>query len=320
MAPGQCFVGRQPFGGGRCWRAVAATHRLGVMTSNTTLLVIGLGFSGSAIASLAARAGIRVMGTARDPVAASAPAGVELVGFADPEPYALATHLVVTAPPGPAGDPVWAAHEQALRTAPLRWVGYLSTTGVYGDRGGGWVDEGTPPAPTQARSQRRLAAERQWAALEAGTAVDLLRTAGIYGPGRSAIDDLRAGTARRVIRPGHAFGRIHRDDIARAVLSALANAPRTGLRILHLADDAPAEPAEVTAEAARLLGMEPPPGLSFAEAWAGMSEMGRSFWAENRRVSSAGTKAALGLEWAYPSYREGLRAILSEQRAQGTPE
>jgi nucleoside-diphosphate-sugar epimerase len=151
-------------------------------------------------------------------------------------------------------------------------------------------------------------------------AVNLFRTAGIYGPGRSAIDDLRAGTARRVIRPGHAFGRIHRDDIARAVLAALTNSHRTGVRILHLADDEPAEPAEVTVEAARLLGMAPPRGVPFAEAWAGMSEMGRSFWAENRRVSSTWTKAALGLEWAYPSYREGLRAILAEERAEGAPE
>lgn len=297
-----------------------ANGQIGVMISNTTLLVIGLGFSGSAIASLAARTGIRVLGTARDLAAASAPAGVELVGFADPAPYALATHLIVTVPPGPAGDPVWTLHEQALRTASLRWTGYLSTTGVYGDRGGSWVDEGTPPAPAQARSQRRLAAERQWAALESRMAIDLFRTAGIYGAGRSAIDDIRAGTARRVVRPGHAFGRIHRDDIARAVLAALTNSRRTGVRILHLADDEPAEPAEVTAEAARLLGRKPPQGIPFAEAWTGMSEMGRSFWAENRRVSSTRTKAILGLEWAYPSYREGLRAILAEESAQGAPE
>ncbi|MDB5379120.1 MAG: nucleoside-diphosphate sugar epimerase [Rubritepida sp.] len=289
------------------------------MISDTTLLVIGLGFSGSAIASLAASTGIRVLATVREPAAASAPAGVELVGFADPAPYGLATHLVVTVPPDPMGDPVWTLHEQVLRSAPLRWVGYLSTTGVYGDRGGSWVDETTPPAPTQARSQRRLAAERRWTALEPHVAVDVFRTAGIYGPGRSVIDDLRAGTARRIIRPGHAFGRIHRDDIARAVLAALTNSHQPGVRIFHLADDEPAEPAEVTTEAARLLGMAPPRSLSFAEAWRGMSEIGRSFWAENRRVSNIRTKATLGLDWAYPSYREGLRAILAEERAQGAP-
>lgn len=296
------------------------TRQIGTMTSSPTLLVIGLGFSGFAIASLAARAGIRVMGTARDPAAASAPSGVELVGFADPAPYTVATHLAVTAPPGPAGDPVWALHEGAIRAAPLRWVGYLSTTGVYGDRGGAWVDETSQPAPAQDRSRRRLAAESQWAALQSGAAVDLFRTAGIYGPGRSAVDDLQAGRGRRIIRPGHVFGRIHRDDIARAVLAALTTAHRPGLRVLHLADDEPAEPAEVMVEAARLLGVAPPRGIPFDEARAGMSEMGRSFWAENRRVSSAATKAALGLEWAYPTYREGLRAILAKQRAQGAPE
>ncbi|TCH97283.1 SDR family NAD(P)-dependent oxidoreductase [Roseococcus sp. SYP-B2431] len=284
---------------------------------NTTLLVVGLGYSGTAIALLALRAGLRVLATAREPAAASAPRGVELVSFADPAPYALATHLVVTAPPGPAGDPVWRLHEEALRTAPLRWAGYLSTTGVYGDRGGAWVDETAAPAPAQPRSERRLAAECQWTALESRVAVDIFRTAGIYGPGRSTIDDLRAGTARRVARPGHAFGRIHRDDIARAVLAALTSSSGTGTRILHLADDEPAEPAEVTAEAARLLGVAAPRSMAFAEAWAGMSEMGRSFWAENRRVSNAYTKAALGLEWAYPSYREGLRAILAQERAEG---
>ena len=295
----------------------AGEAQIGVMTLDATLLVIGLGFSGSRVASLAARMGIRVLGAVRNPAMASALPGVELVGFDDPRSYALARHLIVTAPPGPEGDPVWTLHRNCLRAAPLRWVGYLSTTGVYGDRGGAWVDEVTPPAPAQERSRRRLAAERQWAALKSDLAVDLFRTAGIYGPGRSAIDDLRAGRARRIIHPGHVFGRIHRDDIARAVLSALTNAPGPGLRVLHLADDEPAEPAEVTAEAARLLGVAPPIGISFEEAWAGMSEMARSFWAESRRVSNTRTKAALGLEWAYPTYREGLRAILAEQRAQG---
>jgi nucleoside-diphosphate-sugar epimerase len=290
------------------------------MTSRPTLLVIGLGFSGAAIASLAARAGLRVMGTARDPAAASVPAGVERVCFTDPAPYAIATHLAVTAPPGLAGDPALALHGRAIRAAPLRWIGYLSTTGVYGDRGGAWVDEATAPAPAQDRGWRRLAAEDQWADLRSGVAVDLFRAAGIYGPGRSALDDLRAGRARRIIRPGHVFGRIHRDDIARAMLAALTAAHRPGLRVLHLADDEPAEPAEVTAEAARLLGMAPPPAIPFGEAWPGMSGMGRSFWAENRRVSSTATKAALGLDWACPTYREGLRAILAEQRAQAAPE
>nr|WP_314074095.1 SDR family NAD(P)-dependent oxidoreductase [uncultured Roseococcus sp.] len=282
-----------------------------------TLLVVGLGFSGSAIAARAARSGFRVIATTRSPRSASAPKGVELCDFADPAPYSRATHLIATAPPGPEGDPVWALHGEALKAAPLRWAGYLSTTGVYGDRQGAWVDEHTAPAPGQSRSRRRLSAEGQWAALETVCALDLFRTAGIYGPGRSAFDDLRAGKARRIDRPGHAFGRIHREDIARAVLAAMGSAPRDGSRILHLADDEPAEPSAVTAEAARLLGLAPPPLTPFEEAWAGMSEMGRSFWSEDRRVSNVATKAALGLDWAYPTYREGLGAILAEERAQG---
>ncbi|HEY8610275.1 MAG TPA: SDR family NAD(P)-dependent oxidoreductase, partial [Roseomonas sp.] len=200
----------------------------------------------------------------------------------------------------------------ALRGAPLRWIGYLSTTGVYGDRGGDWVDEATEPAPAQPRSIRRRAAERQWEGFAGRAAVDLFRCAGIYGPGRSVLDDLRNGTARRTVKPGHAFGRIHRDDIARAVLAAASAPPPAGLRVLHLADDEPAESAVVTEGAARMLGMEPPPAIPFEEARAGMSPMALSFWSENRRVANARSKAALGIEWLYPSWREGLAAILAE--------
>jgi nucleoside-diphosphate-sugar epimerase len=285
-----------------------------------TLTLVGLGYTGRAIAARAVRAGWRVLATARDPAAVVPPAGVELVRFADGAWLPGATHLVVTAPPGETGDPVWTAHAEALAAAPLRWVGYVSTTGVYGDRGGGWVDEATPPAPGQPRSARRRAAELQWETLAGRAAVDLFRTGGIYGPGRSALDDVRGGTARRVAKPGHAFGRIHRDDIARALLTAAARPPGPGVRVLHLVDDEPAEPARVVEEACRLLGAPLPPETQFAEAAARMSEMGRSFWAENRRVANACTKAALGLDWAYPTYREGLRAILVEERAEGAAE
>jgi nucleoside-diphosphate-sugar epimerase len=242
------------------------------------------------------------------------------VPFDAAEPaLARATHVLATAPPGEAGDPVLARYD--LAAAPLlRWAGYLSTTGVYGDRGGGWVDETTAPAPGQARSVRRLEAERQWAALAGRMAVDLFRVAGIYGPGRSAFDDLRAGTARRVDRPGHAFGRVHRDDIAGAVLAAMRQDRPPGVRVLHLADDLPAEGAAVVAEAARLLGAEPPPLVPFDAAWAAMSPMARSFWSENRRVSSAATQAALGYRWRYPDYRAGLAAILAEEGRDGPPQ
>jgi len=280
-----------------------------------TLTLIGLGYTGAALAALARRGGWRVRATARDPSRVEAPPGVELLPFADSgAALAEATHLAVTAPPGAGGDPAWAAHGPALRAAPLAWVGYISTTGVYGDRGGAWVDETSPTSPGQDRSRRRLAAEGQWADLADRAAVDLFRTGGIYGPGRSPFDDLRAGTARRVVKPGHRFSRIHRDDIARALFSAASRPPGAGLRVLHLVDDAPCTSAEVVEEAARLLGLPAPPAIPYEEAAARMSEMGRSFWAENRLVSSAATKHSLGLEWAYPSYREGLRAILAEER------
>ncbi|SHI83398.1 Nucleoside-diphosphate-sugar epimerase [Roseomonas rosea] len=278
------------------------------------LLVIGLGFSGAAIARAARAAGWRVTATARDPARVAVPPGVTLIPFAEAgEAFRAATHLVSTAPPGEGGDPVLATHAEALRAASLRWIGYLSTTGVYGDRGGAWVDETTEPAPAQPRSLRRRAAESQWEAFAPRATVDLFRCAGIYGPGRSALDDLRAGTARRVIKPGHAFSRIHVEDIARAVLAAASAPPPPGTRVLHLADDEPAESAAVTEGAARLLGLQPPPPIPFEEARATMSPMALSFWSENRRIANARTKAALGLSWRHPTWREGLAAILAEE-------
>jgi nucleoside-diphosphate-sugar epimerase len=188
----------------------------------------------------------------------------------------------------------------------------LSTTGVYGDRGGAWVDEATPPAPSADRSRRRLAAEEAWRAAASGRSLDLFRLAGIYGPGRSAFDDLRAGQARRVVQPGHAFGRIHVADIAGGIMAAIAR-PAPGTRVLNFSDDEPAESAVVTAEAARLLGVPVPQAVPFAEAVAGMSDMARSFWSENRKVSSVETQKLLQYKWAYPTYREGLRAILQAE-------
>ena len=282
------------------------------------LLVFGLGYTGTAIAALAAEQGWQVTATSRDPGRLRPPAGVELIPFDAAAPAVLAaTHLVQTAAPAEGGDPALARHDADIAAAPhLRWAGYLSTTGVYGDRDGGWVDEDTPPAPTGDRGRRRIAAEDAWAAACARCAVDVFRVAGIYGPGRSVFDDLRAGTARRVLKPGHLFGRIHRDDIAAAVVTAMAQDRPPGIRILNLADDEPAASADVTAEAARLLGIEPPPLVPFADALPGMSEMGRSFWVENRRVRSSKTREMLGLRWAYPTYREGLRAILQQEAAE----
>ncbi|WP_342449589.1 Rossmann-fold NAD(P)-binding domain-containing protein [Falsiroseomonas frigidaquae] len=275
------------------------------------MVVAGLGYSGAAIAAEAAAAGFTVTGTAREPGAAAA---VSVVRFAEAGPaIEAATHLVVTAGPEEAGCPVLLAHAAAIARAPgLRWIGYLSTTGVYGDRGGAEVDETTPPAPGQARSVHRLRVEEAWRAAAAarGAALDLFRTGGIYGPGRSALDDVRRGTARRVVKPGHAFSRIHRDDIALAVVTA-ARQQSHGARVLHLVDDEPAPNADVVAEAARLLGVAPPPEVPFEQASQAMSPMALSFWAENRRVANAATKAALGIAWRCPTYREGLARIMA---------
>ncbi|HVC62292.1 MAG TPA: SDR family NAD(P)-dependent oxidoreductase [Acetobacteraceae bacterium] len=287
------------------------------MTPN--LLIFGLGYCGAAVAGAARDAGFVVTGTARGaPGAGAIPFDAAAPGIAE------ATHLLSTVPPDArdgtgtrvAGDPVLARYADAIAAAPhLRWIGYLSSTVVYGDRGGGWVDEDTPPAPSQERGHRRLAAETAWRAFAAGRAVDIFRLAGIYGPGRSAFDTIHSGQARRIVKPGHAFGRIHRDDIAGAVLSAMRQDRAPGPRILNLADDTPAETATVIEEAARLLGVPPPPAVAFATAAPAMSPMARSFWAENRKVASCKTQSMLAFAWRYPSYREGLPAVLRQENS-----
>jgi nucleoside-diphosphate-sugar epimerase len=283
------------------------------------LLIFGLGYTGTAIGLAAAAAGYAVTATSRQP-GLTAPPGIDVVAFETAEAATSeATHIVATAAPDAEGDPVLARYAAVVARAPhLRWIGYLSSTGVYGDRGGAWVDEASAPAPSSRRATARRAAEQAWEAAGAarGTPVDIIRLAGIYGPGRSPFDDLRAGRARRIDKPGHAFGRIYREDIAEGTVAAMRQAAKlAGSRVLNFNDDLPAEPAIVVEEAARLLGMPPPPLVPFAEAEAGMTPMGRSFWAESRRVSSAGTQQALGRPWAFPTFREGLRAILAQEAA-----
>jgi nucleoside-diphosphate-sugar epimerase len=265
------------------------------------LMIFGLGYTGRATAHAALAAGWKV----------------DAIGRGTPAPsFDGITHLLITAPPGEDGDPALHAHLSAITAAgDLRWIGYLSTTGVYGDRGGGWVDEATAPAPASPRAQRRVQAEAGWAAFGDRIAVDIFRLAGIYGPGRSAFDDLRAGKARRIDRPDHAFGRIHRDDVAGAMRAAMTQTLPPGVRVLHGNDDLPASSADVVAEAARLLGVPPPPLIRFEDAT--LSPMAASFWAENRKVSSRRTQQLLGRRWTYPTYREGLAAILAEEGRDG---
>lgn len=273
------------------------------------LLIFGLGYSGRAIARAAVDAGWQVSATTRG--AAKPEPGVGLLAFAQAESgIAEATHIISTVAPDEAGDPVLARYRAVIAGSSSQWLGYLSTTGVYGDAGGAWVDEDTPPNPGSARARRRIAAEHGWA--DIGKPLAIFRLAGIYGPGRSMLDDLRAGQGRHVVKPGHLFGRIHRDDIAQCVLASL-NQNATG--IFNGADDEPAAPACVVCEAARLLNVPPPPPVPFAQAVQTMSPMARSFWAENRQVSAQKTKSRLGIKWRYPTYREGLAAILTEERA-----
>ena len=235
-------------------------------------------------------------------------------GLADPA-AALAgvTHLLVSAPPDADGDPLLRRHRRDLAACKsLAWIGYLSTTSVYGDHGGAWVDEDTPPKPGLARAQRRLTAERDWLALgqDSGIPVQVFRLAGIYGPGRrSALYQAATGQAKCIEKPGQVFSRIHVADIA-AVLEASIKAPRNGA-IYNVSDDLPAPPAEVVRHACKLLGMDPPPAVPFEEAE--LSEMARSFYADNKRVRNDLIKRELGVRLAYPDYKAGLAAIHAEE-------
>ena len=212
-------------------------------------------------------------------------------------------HILVSVPPGADGCPAFRAIQGTELSAPS--ITYLSTTGVYGDHGGGWVYEDTPVNPRSDRAKRRVAAEQQWTSLGA----NIVRLPGIYGPGRSALDRVRAGTARRIIKPGQVFSRIHVDDIARGLRAILTQLPRGG--IFHFCDDEPAPPQDVIAFAADLLGMDTPPDIPFEDAE--LSPMGRSFYAECKRVSNAATKTALSWQPRYSTYRSGLKAILAAE-------
>lgn len=285
------------------------------------LFCFGFGYSARALAKRCLARGWSVAGTARSPEKAEAmrALGVESFVFADGRPledFAVtldgATHLLISAPPDRAGDPVLNAHGKDIAALKnLAWVGYLSTTGVYGDTGGRAVDESSLLAPTSARSRQRAGAEAAWLRLhrDSGVPVHVFRLAGIYGPGRSALDQVRNGSARRIDRPDHLFSRIHVDDIA-GVLDASIARPNPGA-VYNVCDDEPAAPADVTAEACRLLGVAPPPLVPFDEAAKDMSEMAKSFWRDSRRVANDRIKRDLGATLLYPDYRAGLKAVLA---------
>jgi nucleoside-diphosphate-sugar epimerase len=225
---------------------------------------------------------------------------------------AAADYELISVPPDGSGDPVLAACGGALAAArDLRSVVYLSTVGVYGDHGGSWVDEQTPLAPTSERSRWRVAAEQAWQQFGArrGIPVAILRLAGIYGPGQNALLTLARGKARRIVKPGQVFNRIHVGDIAQAIDATFA---RSADGVFNLADDEPSPPADPVVFAAKLMGREPPPEIPFAQAAPAMSEMALSFWQECRRVRNDKLKRELGVTLRYPTYREGLQALLAE--------
>jgi hypothetical protein len=226
---------------------------------------------------------------------------------------ANANYALVSIPPGESGDPVLAASYGAAARN-LRSLVYLSTIGVYGDHDGGWVDENTALSPASDRSRRRAAAEQAWQQFGAqqGIPVAVLRLAGIYGPGQNALVQLARGQARRVIKPGQIFNRIHVADIAQAIDAAFA---RCAAGIFNVADDEPAAPADPIVFAAQLMGREPPPEISFAQAAPTMSAMGLSFWQECRRVRNDKLKRELGVTLRYPSYRQGLTALFAQMQS-----
>lgn len=223
---------------------------------------------------------------------------------------ATATHALVSIPPGLEGCPALRHFEQDLAaSAHLTWVGYLSTVGVYGDTQGGWVDELTPVKPQSERALRRVEAEAAWLRFGAATGkrTEIFRLPGIYGPGRSVFDGLRTGAAKRIVKPGQVFNRIHVADIAGALIAAM-HTP-TDAHIFNVTDDEPSPPQDVVAYGAMLLGIPPPPEV--AVETAALSPMAASFYAENKRVRNERLKRLLGYKLQYPTYREGLTAILA---------
>jgi nucleoside-diphosphate-sugar epimerase len=293
------------------------------------LFCFGFGYSARALAGRLMDEGWIISGTCRseEKRAALAARGIRAFLFDRDRPLLDApaaldgvTDILSSIPPDATGDPVLDRHGEVIAAARgLRWIGYLSTTGVYGDTGGAVVDETAPLCPTSERSRRRVEAERRWLELwqRHGQPVHVFRLAGIYGPGRSAIDQVRRGEMRRIDKPGHLFSRIHIDDIG-VVLHASIARPNPG-RVYNVCDDEPAEPSDVVAHACRLLGVEPPPPVPFDQASALLSPMALSFWRDNRRVDNSRIKKKLGITLAYPSYRSGLEAIaaaLEQSRAE----
>lgn len=282
------------------------------------LFCFGMGFSARTLANRLAANGWNISGTSRsaEKIADLNARGYSGFLFSGSQPgpgiakaLRTATHVLVSTAPDENGDPVLAHHRQDIRNATsVKWIGYLSTIGVYGDFQGAWIDETAPLAPASKRGQRRVLAERQWleyADQSPGQALQIFRLAGIYGPGSSPLHKVKSGTAKRIVKPGQVFNRIHVEDIAGALSASMAK-PNPGA-IYNVADDEPAPPQDVVTFAASLLGMEPPPQIAYDDAQ--MTPMARSFYGEIKRVSNARLKDELNYSLKFPTFREGLRAL-----------
>ena len=281
------------------------------------LLVFGFGYSALHISQRLRAAGAEVTATVRSRAKAETLNKADLTARVfSPEccdaeiasDIAASDAILISIPPDASGDPVLSTFTEAIAAAPnLRWVGYLSTVGVYGDHAGRWIDETTPASPGQQRSRIRVAAEQAWLTFGAsrGIALHIFRLSGIYGPQRNQLVQLASGTARRIVKPGQVFNRVHVADIAAVIEASLAH-PRGGA-IYNVSDNEPAPPQDVVAFAARLCGMEPPPEIPFDSAE--LSAMGRSFFSESKRVRNDLIRQEFGVELRYPTYREGLTAL-----------
>ena len=286
--------------------------------SDRRLVTIGHGYSAGFLTRRLVPQGWTVTGTTRDGAAMVAAAGADpLVWPGDDDrlraELARADAVLLSVPPGPDGDPVLRALAGDIAASPAAWIGYLSTTGVYGDRAGGWVDETSPLVPTTERGRQRVAAEAGWQALAQarGLPLHIFRLAGIYGPGSGPFQKIRNGTARRIVKPGQVFSRIHAEDIAQVLAASIAR-PRPG-GVYNVCDDDPAPPQDVIAHAATLIGAPVPPAQDYDEA--AMTPMARSFYAESKRVRNDRIKDELGVRLLYPDYRAGLAAILAAEAA-----
>ena len=292
------------------------------MSDTRTLFCFGLGYTAGVLSRRLMAQGWSVRGTARSEAACAelAAQGIAAWTFDRDRPLADpaaalggVTHLLASVPPDETGDPVLDLHgsDIAALSPPPQWAGYLSTTGVYGDRGGGPVDEASTRRPSSVRGERRMAAENSWCGLwrDRGVPVHLFRLAGIYGPGRNALETVRRGQAHRIVKPGQVFSRIHVDDIS-ATLEASMARPNPGAAY-NVCDDEAAPPQDVIAFACELLGVDPPPEVPFETAE--LSDMARSFYADNKRVANDRIKRELGITLRYPNYRAGLRALLKSE-------